>query len=109
MPLKTLLKLTLNDIIQFKYNYYRIDKFTTDLVTTKTEFNLVNAFDFTLTSFSTMETEIYLTRAAQAYYSYVTNLDNYSVNKIDNGDGTGWLTVTDDDVGNLIFTVTQNK
>jgi hypothetical protein len=44
LPVSVLLDLTLNDVIKIGYNYYRIDKFTTDLTTGKTELNLVNSF-----------------------------------------------------------------
>jgi hypothetical protein len=106
LPLAILSKLKLNDILQIKDNYYRIDKFTTDIITGKTEFNLVNAFDFTLNSFSTQTDSIYLTKEAQSYSAYVTNLSDYTVTKIDSGYGIGWLTVTDD--GNLVFMATGN-
>ena len=109
LPLSILANLDLNDIVQIKENYYRIDKFTTDIITGKTEFNLVNAFDFTLNSFSTQSENILLDYKAQSYSAYVTNLTNYTVTKVDNGDGIDWLTITDDGSGNLILTVTENE
>ncbi len=42
LPVSILLDLTLNDVLKIGNNYYRIDKFTTDLTTGKTQFNLVN-------------------------------------------------------------------
>lgn len=42
LPVSILLDLTLNDVVKIGYNYYRIDKFTTDLTTGKTELNLIN-------------------------------------------------------------------
>lgn len=106
LPLSILSKLDLNDILQIKDNYYRIDKFTTDIITVKTEFNLVNAFDFALNSFSTANESIYLNKAAQSFTAYVTNLSDYTITKIDTGYGIGWLTVTDN--GSLVFTTTEN-
>jgi len=108
IPLSILLKLELNDMLLIGSDYFRIDSFTTDLVTGKTEFNLVNSFDYTLGGFSTSTTNISLTKEAQIYSAYVTNLGNYSVTKIDSGYGISWLNVTDDGNGNLLFTVTEN-
>ena len=108
IPLSILLKLELNDMLKIGSDYFRIDSFTTDLVTGKTEFNLVNSFDYTLGGFSTSTTNISLTKDAQIYSAYVTNLGNYSVTKIDTGFGIGWIDVTDDGNGNLLFTVTEN-
>ena len=108
LPLKVLLNLELNDMLRIKDDYFRIDKFTTDLVTKKTQLELVNSFEYTLYGFSTANTNISLSKEAQAYTTYVTNLSAYTVTEIDAGYGTGWITTTDDGSGNLIFTVTQN-
>ena len=43
-PLSVLLKLELNDVLQIKDNYYRIDNFTSNLITGDVDFNLVNSF-----------------------------------------------------------------
>ena len=107
LPLRILMKLRLNDMLKIKNNYFRIDKFTTDLVTKQTEFNLVNSFDYSLGGFSTNNATFTLTKDAQSYSVYVTNLTLYDVKKIDSGSGTDWITVSDDGT-NLIFTVTEN-
>jgi hypothetical protein len=108
LPLSILLKLELNDMLKIKDNYFRIDSFTTDLVSSQTSFKLVNSFDYTLGGFSTQTTNIQLSKEAQTYSAYVTNLGNYSINKIDSGFGIDWITVSDDGSGNLLFTVTEN-
>lgn len=43
LPVPILLELSLNDVLKIGYNYFRIDKFTTDLVSGETELNLVNS------------------------------------------------------------------
>jgi hypothetical protein len=95
-------------MLKIKDNYFRIDSFTTDLVSSQTSFKLVNSFDYTLGGFSTQTTNIQLSKEAQTYSAYVTNLLNYSINKIDSGFGIDWITVSDDGSGNLLFTVTEN-
>jgi hypothetical protein len=95
-------------MLKIKDNYFRIDSFTTDLVSSKTSFKLVNSFDYTLGGFSTQTTNIQLSKEAQTYSAYVTNLGNYSINKIDSGFGIDWITVSDDGSGNLLFTVAEN-
>lgn len=107
LPLLVLLKLQLNDVIQIKGNNYRIDKMTTDLVTSQTELNLINSFDFTVNAFSSNDTRIYLTKDAQTYSVFVTNMTTYSVSKINTGFGTDWVSVSDNGT-NLIFTVDAN-
>lgn len=107
LPLLVLLKLQLNDVIQIKGNNYRIDKMTTDLVTSQTELNLINSFDFTVNAFSSNDTRIYLTKDAQNYSVFVTNMTTYSVSKINTGYGTDWVSVSDNGT-NLIFTVDAN-
>ena len=42
LPTRILLKLTLDDKIKIGFNYYRIDKFTTGLISGNTEFKLIN-------------------------------------------------------------------
>jgi hypothetical protein len=107
LPLRILMNLKLNDMLKIKDNYYRIDKFTTDLVTKETEFNLVNSFDYSLDGFFTNTSNIYLSKDVQSYSAYVSNLTLYDVVKIDSGSGTDWITVSDDGT-NLIFTVIEN-
>jgi len=107
LPVPILLDLTLNDILKIGYNYFRIDKFTTNLVTGETEFNLVNAFDFDLTAFTSKDTYIIISSDAQTYSAYVTNLTTYTAAKVDLGSGTTWITVGDS--GSFItFTATAN-
>jgi len=107
LPLLVLLKLQLNDVIQIKGNNYRIDKMTTDLVTSETELNLINSFEFTVNAFSSNDTRIYLSKDAQTYSVFITNMTTYTATKISTGFGTDWVAVSDDGT-NLIFTVDAN-
>ncbi|NQW36884.1 MAG: hypothetical protein HQ471_07765 [Flavobacteriales bacterium] len=44
LPLRILTTLELNDTLKIKNNYYRINKYTTDLTTGKTDLDLINIF-----------------------------------------------------------------
>lgn len=46
LPLNFLLKFELNDKIRFRGNYYRINSVTSDLITGKASFELINEYDF---------------------------------------------------------------
>lgn len=107
LPESILLRLTLNDVLKIGLEYYRIDKFTTNLTTGETEFNLVNFLENDLTGFVSDNTYIVLTSPAQSYQSYVSNLTTYTENKIDLGHGTSWVTVSKSG-SYIVFTVTQN-
>jgi len=107
LPVHILLKLSLNDILKIGYSYYRIDKFTTDLVTGKTELNLVNSFSNDLKAFTTKESYIIVAAPAIVYPAYVTNLTTFTSNKVDLGSGTSWLTVGQS--GSFVtFSATEN-
>jgi hypothetical protein len=45
LPIWLILKLKLNDVLEIKGNYYRINDFTYNLITGKAKFNLINSFD----------------------------------------------------------------
>ncbi len=107
LPLDVLLNLELNDVLQIKDNYFRIDYFKTNLVTGKVELNLINSFDNTIGGFSASPTEFFVSGASQQLSTYVTNLGNFSFNKVDTGDGIGWVAVTND-TNNVFFDLDQN-
>ena len=69
--------------------------------------NLINSFDNTLQSFSASPVSFFLTSDAQQVSTYVTNLGNSSYNKVDQGFGVGWVTVTND-TNNVFFDVDLN-
>jgi len=107
LPLSILLKLELNDVLQIKDNYFRIDNFKTNLVTGKVELNLINSFDNTIDGFSATPTDFFAEGESQQLSTYVTNLGNFSFNKVDTGDGIGWVAVTND-TNNVFFDLDQN-
>lgn len=107
IPLRLQLKMGLNDVIQIKNNYYRIENYIFNLLSGKTTLNLINSFDNTLNGFSADRTNITVNYAAQTESIYVTNGGNFSFNKIDAGFGTSWVTVTSTG-NNVYFAFDQN-
>ena len=77
IPLRILTKIALNDVIQIKYDYYRIDNFNFNLLTGETSLNLINSFDNTLNVFNIDRRAIFVDYQEQEQSAYVTNLDNF--------------------------------
>lgn len=108
LPLRLQLTLGLNDVIQIRNNYYRIDNYTFNLLTSETSFNLVNSFDNTLNGFVANRTSISTDYASKTESIFVTNGGNFSFNKVDEGFGTTWVTVTS--LGsNVYFSFDENN
>jgi len=106
-PLLRLLKLGLNDVLQIKNNYYRINSYDINLTTKEVQFDLINSFDNTLNSFNANRTLIITDYTAKTESVYVTNLGNFSFNIIDTGFGDTWVSVTS--VGdNVYFAIDEN-
>lgn len=108
LPIKVITDIELNDGLKIRSNYYRIDSISIDLVKQNVKLKLINLTGFSLNSFSASPTNINLSKTSQAYSTYVTNLENYTVTKIDTGYDIDWIEVIDDGGGNIIFTVTEN-
>jgi hypothetical protein len=107
VPLRILTSLSLNDLIQIKENYYRIDNYNLNLLNGNIEFNLINSFDNIISGFSPSATSITVNYTAQAQSIFVLNLLNYTAIKTDTGDGVAWVTITDSG-SNLIFTFDES-
>jgi hypothetical protein len=93
-PLRLLLGLELNDVIQVKSNYYRIDNYNLNLLTGSIDFNLVNSFDNNIEGFYPDKTEIIVDWEIQTENVYVVNGGNMGVVEVDLGDGVGWTDIT---------------
>lgn len=87
LPLRVLLQLKLNDIIEIKNNYYRIDNFNVSLMTGETTLNLINSFDVQLAGYTANVNELFADNRAQTQSVTVTNIGNTSVTLTDNS----WL------------------
>ena len=106
-PLLRLLKLSLNDVLQIKNNYYRINSFDVNLTICEVQFDLINSFDNTLNSFSADRTLIVTDANAKTESIYVTNLGNFSYNINDIGFGDDWVSVTSSG-NNIYFSIDEN-
>lgn len=104
LPLRILLQLKLNDILEIKNNYYRIDNFNLNLLTREISLNLINAFDAVIAGFTSSVNEITADYTAQTQTATIVNIGN-STAAID--DDT-WLSVSI--VGTIVyFTFLQNN
>lgn len=107
LPLRVLLELELNDVIEIKGNYYRIDNYNLNLLTGKVDFTLINSFDNSIVGFNPDTTQILTDYLAQQKSIYVTNLTNFTSLKIDNGSGVGWVAISSSG-SNIYFDLTEN-
>lgn len=107
LPLTTMLEMGLNDILQIKDSFYRIDNFTTNLTTGKVTLNLINSFDAVVNDFQVYPTNFLVTSVAQQVSSSVTNSTNLSVARQDVGDGIGWITTSISD-GNIFIDIDES-
>ena len=108
LPLRIMLDLQLNDVLQIKDNYYRMDNFNSNLITGDVSLNLINSFDNTINGFSADATNFFVTNTAQQISTYVTNLGSFTSSKIDQGSGTAWITITND-TSNVFFDLLVNS
>lgn len=108
LPTRLLTTLRLNDLLFIKDRYYRINDFTTNLLTGETSLNLINSFETNFGLFRPSQTEVLLNYKAQSYSVYVSNGVVMNIVLQDIGFGTSWATATQN--GNLIvITVTENS
>jgi hypothetical protein len=107
LPLRIRLSLRLNDVIQIQEDFYRIDKFSTNLLTGKTSFDLINSFDNVINGFNADRTIVTVNYQAQTDSIYVTNGGNFSFNKVDTGNGISWVDVSSTG-SNVYFEFEQN-
>lgn len=107
LPLDVLTQIRLNDILRIKQDYYRIDNFDINLVTGKTNFNLVNAFEVKIGAFTPSQTSIFVDFKAQQVSIYVTFLTTFTFVKTDNGFGVDFITVSSQG-SNIFFDFTEN-
>lgn len=90
LPLRILLQLQLNDVLEIKGNYYRIDNFNLNLLTRDVSLNLINAFDTTIGGFNADVNSLIADYTAQTQSISIPNIGNSTVSIDDNS----WLTST---------------
>jgi len=97
LPLRILLQLQLNDILEIKNNYYRIDNFNLNLLTRDISLNLINAFDLVIAGFTSDVNSLIADYLPQTQSISIPNIGNSTVS-VD--DGT-WLDATI--VGTIVY------
>lgn len=97
LPLRILLQLQLNDILEIKNNYYRIDNFNLNLLTREISLNLINAFDLTIAGFTSDVNELFADYTAQTQSISIPNIGNSTVSV----DDSTWLDATI--VGTIVY------
>lgn len=94
LPLHIITKLQLNDVLKIKNDYYRIDKYSFNLLTGETKLELVNSFENNLHLFSADRENIMTDYAAKTETVTITNLGNSTITLVDDGFGTSWVTTS---------------
>jgi hypothetical protein len=93
LPLSIAVKLELNDLVIIKGSYYRIQKYSYNIMTGKAVFDLINYFGATdPTALNSSNQQVSTDFEAKSLLIYVFNLDGATYNKVDvSGDGTSWV------------------
>jgi hypothetical protein len=94
LPLHIITKIQLNDVVYIKGNYYRIDKYSYNLLDGATDFDLVNSFDNTLNPYLAYPNTITTSLNATTEKVFLTSASNSTFVKNDLGFGTSWVTVS---------------
>lgn len=108
LPLHILTSLQLNDVLKIKGNYYRIDKYTINLLTGEADLNLINSFDNDLSQFETNNTVFFEDYNSNRMSVYIRNTEGFKTKFEDVGYGVGWITVSADG-NNIIIDITENN
>ena len=95
-PLHLLTKLSLNDLIQIKNDYYVIQKFQTNLITQDVKLKLQNVFQSDINIISPSQRYVYFEEGSSSTNVHVSNLESqgFTTQKQDVGYGINWITIT---------------
>jgi len=108
LPFRILSNLELNDIFKIRDNYYRISNYNLNLLTGDAELNLISSFDAVIGGFIASNTNLYVDYTAQIQSIYITNLGLATFNKVDNGFGIDWVSVSSN-LNNVYFSIALNE
>jgi hypothetical protein len=103
LPLRILLQLQLNDVLQISNDFFRIDNYNVNLLTTEVTLNLINSFDNRLNGFVSDRTQINTDYTAKTESVYVTNLENFTFTSSDS-----FVTLNNVTNGIFTFNIAQN-
>jgi uncharacterized protein YpmS len=79
LPLHILLAMRLNDVLKIKDDYYRIDKYTSNITTKNVQLNLINSFDNTINPFATDSTIFFRSATDLTQTIFVKGNDSFTV------------------------------
>ena len=98
LPLSVITKLELNDLLIIKGAFYRINKFSYNIITGQTDLELINYFGTVAAGqVRTPQQSIIKDYNAQSERIYIYNLVGATFNKVDiSGDGTNWVSSAED-------------
>ena len=91
LPVHIITKLDLNDVLTIDGLDYRINKYSYNLLTGKTQLELINGFDTNLDKGVYLPTRLAVGREGGSYHFNVPNISEYTVTKVSQGSGTSWL------------------
>jgi hypothetical protein len=94
LPLHIITKLELNDTLYIKGNYYRIDKYSYNLLSGETTLTLINNFDESIGSPTPTQDSIYTDWESKVVTIQVGGLNNTTISYVDTGWGTSWASAT---------------
>ena len=94
LPLHIITKLELNDTLYIKGNYYRIDKYSYNLLSGETTLTLINNFELSIGEPTPTQNSIYTDWESKVVTIQVGGLNNTSISYVDTGFGTSWATAT---------------
>jgi hypothetical protein len=94
LPLHIITQLQLNDTLEIKGNYYRIDKYSYNLLTNETTLNLINNFEKIIGDAVPLQSSIYTDFEEKTETIQVTNLGTKISTLVDTGNGIGWVSLT---------------
>lgn len=84
--------LALNDVIVIKGVDYLINKYSYNLLTGVTSFELVNGYDSIINTDVFIPRDIIISKKEELLYFNVPNISEYTIVQTDTGDGIGWVT-----------------
>ena len=96
LPLHIITKLKLNDVLKIKENFYRIDKYTYNLLTGKTILNLINSFDNEIDASGSQDDNVFVDYREQTVVISIGETIS-KPSPIDQGYGIDWVTLSTPD------------
>ena len=94
LPTQLVTRLGLNDVLTVEGIDYRINKFKHNLLEGTTKLDLINGFDTTLYNGVYIPSQVNMSKFKSTLYFNVPRANSdYTIGKIDTGDGTTFLTV----------------